>query len=43
MFASLTVVGFFLGLAWAQQYFLNQLIKADLAYLKRRRPRTPLS
>ncbi|NER79048.1 MAG: hypothetical protein F6K42_05600 [Leptolyngbya sp. SIO1D8] len=35
MFASLTVVSFFLVLAWTQQYFLNRLIEADRAYLKR--------
>lgn len=35
MLSTLTIVGFVLGLAWAQQIFLNQIIASDLEHLKK--------
>ncbi|MEO0489985.1 MAG: hypothetical protein AAF215_20710 [Cyanobacteria bacterium P01_A01_bin.123] len=35
MLATFTVVGFFFAWAGIQQYFLNQMIKADNEYLRK--------
>ena len=35
MIATLTVVGFFVAVAWLQQWFLNRMIKADLEALEK--------
>lgn len=35
MLSTLTIVGFVLGIAWAQQIFLNRIITSDLEHLKK--------